>query len=157
MTRDTLAAWADTTARWNAWLHAACDQGNPLAQHWVRQTGEWSQRHVAKPLKRALWTVFDRACVWCGQPIGPADLTVEHVIPAGSPAWERMTPLDQLLSLRVSHRACNHAYRRWRRTHRRQAHAADLWRLRTIRRILRHDRLWACWITDAPPDRRILP
>lgn len=143
--------WPASTAAWNAWLHAQCDQGQPQAQHWVRQHGAWTHRAISRPLRRTLWAVFNHACVWCGQPIGRAAITVEHVIPLSSPVWTLMTPLEQLLSLRVSHRACNQAYAHWRRRHQRTAQAADLWRWRAIRRILRYDRLWACWIPNPAP------
>lgn len=78
-----------------------------------------TSRRAAPP---ALWVdwltrIQDHTCFWCHLRMAsrPAH-SVEHVIPLGSPIWERMTRIEQLLTLRISHPRCNHGYRRWRAT-----------------------------------------
>jgi hypothetical protein len=149
-------SWATETRRWNAWLHAQCDQGDSAARHWVQQQGPWTQPLISRGLKKALWHFQQGQCYWCRRPMPLREATIEHVIASGSPVWATMQPLEQLLSLRVSHRRCNTAYHHWRRQHRRAARAADWRRMWTIRRMVRQDPFWPCWIGDtAMPVGRI--
>lgn len=54
-------------------------------------------------------------CFWCQHPVSRPMATVEHVIPQSSGRWPLMARVAQLLSLRMSHAACNQAYAVWRR------------------------------------------
>lgn len=54
-------------------------------------------------------------CFWCGHSLSRPLATVEHVIPQSSRCWAGLARASQLLSLRVSHAACNQAYAVWRR------------------------------------------
>ncbi len=141
-----MPSWATETRRWNAWLHAQCDQGDSAARHWVQQQGPWTQPLISRGLKKALWHFQQGQCYWCRRPMPLREATIEHVIASGSPVWATMQPLEQLLSLRVSHRRCNTAYHHWRRQHRRAARAADWRRMRTIRRMVRQ-----AWLAHERP------
>ncbi|WP_020373830.1 hypothetical protein [Sulfobacillus thermosulfidooxidans] len=143
--------WDETTTRWNTWLHERCSHGDQTVQRWVQRTYPWNVHQLPTPLKKALWTVQDGRCYWCQRSMRFSEATLEHVIPFGSPIWTRLRPLEQLLSFRMSHAACNRAYNTWRLADLRHATAMDLWRLRHIRHLLRQDPLWACWIPDAIP------
>ncbi|WP_146038943.1 hypothetical protein [Sulfobacillus sp. hq2] len=69
------------------------------------------------PIWRAqLAAVQAGRCFWCGQPWTATTVSVEHVVPYASALWAHAPRLEQLLSLRLSHQACNHAYNAWRLT-----------------------------------------
>jgi len=53
-------------------------------------------------------------CFWCQHPLRKNARTLEHVLPYESTTWRQATRMEQLLSLRLSHEACNHAYAAWR-------------------------------------------
>lgn len=56
----------------------------------------------------------DGRCFWCGHPMTAHTATLEHVLPYRGRWWSQLSRLEQLLSLRLSHAACNRAYRTWR-------------------------------------------
>lgn len=146
-----LPRWDNDLTTFNAFLHAQCDAGSPTWLGIVRHPYPRHMRTVPTALKAyLLHTLQQDQCVWCGRTVTPSQATVEHVIPFASPLWPRMTPLAQLLSLRVSHQVCNQRYARLRRAAPRWATLQDLLRFRAIRRLLAHDPYWACWIPHDP-------
>lgn len=92
---------AETSRSRRAWVLALFGEPYPL------QTvpGSWV---------RWIYATQAGICFWCGHPVSRPLATVEHVIPQSSSQWHAMTRAAQLLSLRVSHAACNQAYAVWR-------------------------------------------
>ena len=109
------------TARWRASLSAIVTPLIPLldadVSPWPRIF--WQpyavNRHVPAAWLAWLQKAQDHRCFWCGGVLSRRTATVEHVLPYGEAVWRRMARVEQLVSLRVSHSACNTAYAAWRR------------------------------------------
>ncbi len=142
-----LPRWRDDLARCNDFLHRQCNAGSAPWLAIVRQPYPRHMRTVPTVLKHyLLHDLQGHQCIWCGRTVATPHATIEHVIPFDSALWPQMTPLEQLLSLRVSHDTCNHRYATLRRNLPRWALAQDLWHWRAIQQVLSHDPYWACWI-----------
>ena len=142
-----LPRWHEELVTLNRFLHAQCDSGSQPWRALVRHPYAYQRRAMPPVLKHALLhELQDGRCVWCHKLVTAPHATIEHVIPFDSALWPQMTPLAQLLSLRVSHLTCNHRYAVLRRHLPRWATAQDLWHWRAIQQVLAHDPYWACWI-----------
>lgn len=71
-------------------------------------------RHVSRGWMQHLHTAQDSRCFWCGRSLPMSQATVEHVLPFSGRWWPRLSRMEQLLSLRLSHAHCNRAYATWR-------------------------------------------
>jgi hypothetical protein len=87
---------------WSASAQQILTHPNPVGPRLGPQWPHWLQ-HVQQ----------DR-CFWCQGLLRSTTRTLDHVIPYQSVYWHRSIRLEQLLSLRISHAACNQAYARWR-------------------------------------------
>jgi hypothetical protein len=153
-----LSPWRDEIVTVNTLLHTQCDRGSDPWLNLVRHPYAYNRRAMPAFLKHALLhDVQDGRCVWCHKHVATPHATIEHVIPFDSALWPQMTPLEQLLSLRVSHDTCNHRYATLRRNLPRWALAQDLWRWRAIQQVLSHDPYWACWIPHYSIQKEGLP
>ena len=100
---------------WEALLQQATPLGGQVPSRWVAWLREAQESY----------------CFWCGHLMTPPALSVEHVLPYSGPYWQSAARMEQLLSLRVSHPACNLAYATWRRHQPRSRLVrmdAELWR-----------------------------
>ncbi len=108
------------SARWTRSLTAVVDVlrqqlARPRRNLPMLLARSYGTPHDLGPQWRALLaTAQDGRCFWCGQPMTSHTATLEHVLPYQGPWWPRLSRLEQLLSLRLSHAVCNRAYRTWR-------------------------------------------
>ncbi len=71
-------------------------------------------RQIRSPWNAWLHQSQHGLCFWCHNPLSTKTSTVEHVLPYEGSIWSTASRLEQLLSLRLSHSACNAAYAVWR-------------------------------------------
>jgi len=108
-------------ARWRRSLQRIVE---PLAPRLGANQSPWTEifgapapiRHrVGEPWLDWLAMAQQDRCFWCQHPLRKNARTLEHVLPYESTTWRQATRVEQLLSLRLSHEACNHAYAAWRK------------------------------------------
>ncbi|NMP25084.1 hypothetical protein [Sulfobacillus harzensis] len=71
-------------------------------------------RQIRSPWTAWLHQAQHGRCFWCHNPLSTKTSTVEHVLPYEGAIWPTASRVEQLLSLRLSHSACNTAYAAWR-------------------------------------------
>jgi len=109
------------SARWRNSLDAIIAPLIPLLdthiEPWSRIFGHpyaITTRQIRSPWHAWLYESQRGRCFWCHHPSSLKTITIEHVLPYEGPFWPAVSRVEQLLSLRLSHRACNMAYAVWR-------------------------------------------
>lgn len=132
------------SARWRASLDALITPLIPLLDaHIAPWPSVFASPYAVRRQIGTLWTAWLRQaqggrCFWCQGRLFAGRTTIEHVLPYNSRGWQGASRIEQLLSLRVSHPACNRAYAQWRsRQPNARLEAMDRALLRLVRQAIR--------------------
>ncbi len=109
------------TARWRTQVHATVTvllqrlaQSDPNAGALLERSGPLP-RQLGPYWRQILRQAHVNQCFWCQHTMTANGATLEHVLPYQGSSWPKLSRLEQLLSLQLSHPLCNHGYRDWRR------------------------------------------
>lgn len=155
------AAWRAQLFALTALIQADLDRADRSAQALLARPYPMTHRTTLPYWRRIVETMQDHRCLWCEQRMPSQAATWEHVLPLGGTEWARLTRVEQLFSLRLSHRRCNLAYAAWRQHQPAQRLTEfDQMLAHTVRQVVRHTPVLHLYNGQAyrvaPPDRDVV-